>query len=157
AVQAGRHPTVIETYRGWANDRIEQVTATEEGRGEKMYPVAVAAILVVMMCRADREEHALPLPVEGSQLDASLMKPVAAFNAKVAKGHKAQLRTAFRAYPIQKAESRLGGRLAVRRPRNGAWLAWLPAAQWSEVLDVLSEELVERRALSSVQALGAVD
>jgi hypothetical protein len=157
AARAGTHPTVIETYRQWANDRIEQAIATEEGRGEKMYPVAIGATLVLMLRQADSEARALQLPRAGSRLDEALMRPLSALNAKVAKGAKADLKTPFRAYPIKKAERRLGARLVVSRPSRGAWRAWVPAGDWPEVLTILADELVGRRDLPEATALGAVE
>ena len=152
AREVERHPAVVETYRQWAHERLATLIATEEGRGEKMYPVAIGATLLLMIRGTDSEARALELPERGSPLDAALMRPVLTMNAEIAKGHHANLKTAFRDTPIKKAERRLGSRLVVQRPRKFPWRVWLPSDGWDDILRILADELIRRRGLVPSQA-----
>lgn len=153
---AGAHPTVIETYRQWAHERVQWLIATGDGRGEPLYPVSIGAVLLLMLQGADAEVRAMELPAKGTPLDRALMGPLEVLNARIAKGGRSELKTAFRDYPLKKAERRLGPRIVVRRGRGRPWSVWIPAQGWDDVLEIVAAELVRRRKQPPTEAFSAI-
>jgi hypothetical protein len=162
------HPTLVETYREWSQEKLHQAVDGLEGRGELMYPVSIAAVIVLLCHGASSEDAALVIPRDapGALVDA-LRAPLLAAAALIpgddGEPGVVDLETPFEGYPVGRARTRLGHATLCRRPERGAQepgmpvTLWIPTSEHERVEGVLADELgVRRRAMSVADAEHAV-
>lgn len=156
-VHVVRSDPISDAYRRWSRERLADVIDELEGRGKPMYPVAIAAALVLALNGSDHPDRALRLPSERAApaLYRALKRPLDKF-ADTLEGSSSQRNTAqFTAYPVAHAKMRLGR--AVRRARRGSARIWLDPDVRDWALDVLVDELVRRHELTPAHASRALD
>lgn len=147
-----------EVYRRWTQHRLTEVIDHLEGRGQPMYPVAAAAVLLLAVNGNKSESEALR--VESShppEVRGALKRPLDAFADAVERRKSPPRATADLAkYPIAHAKIRLG-RAVCRKRESGVQRIWLdpPTCDWA--LDVVAHELVGRRGIKGAAAIAAVD
>lgn len=154
---AARDP-LLDVYHAWVHGHIERIAATLRGEGEMMFPVAIAAVIVIMAYGADSRETALVLPRPLEPTAASvLMGAMDRFADRI--GHRGGPRATAEidAYPLSKAKERLGRLVHRERTRKQPASIWIDKNDQETVMGVIAAEMIERRELPPTEAVAAVD
>ncbi len=145
-------------YRRWTQRRLVEVIDCLEGRGKPMYPVAMAAVLLLAVNGNRSESRALRIePAQPSGVGDALKRPLDAFADAVDRRESRPRATAdFAKYPVAHAKIRLGCALRRERARRVQRI-WLDPSMRDWALSVIAHELVARRRTEVGTALDALD
>jgi hypothetical protein len=144
-VALDRDPRLLRLYREWSYDRVRHVHRDILGQTEAMYPVALAAVLVLLLHGADSEETALIIPESLSkQGEDALFAPLDAFANIASKRNRARRKSRFDETPIGQAKRRLP-RALQRSPTSGRPMRlFLEADEREEVLRAVGQAFAAR-------------
>jgi hypothetical protein len=149
--------TVTGLYREWALRDARRVAGDLAGTGERMYPVAVAATLVLLLHGADHEDRALMLTAQNRQgAEKLLCQPLTQMAHAIGDRRRAR-KPKFDGYAITRAQERLGSAVQRHTDRNENARLWVVGEEREGVLKVLAHELIARRDRSLTAALLACE